>query len=103
MKREVNESPRTQGIDESIGYILDTAKWGGSPSSPVVQLSDISALIEVDVSSTKLVGTPLASANTITTPRVTGLLAGRRYRMDIRWTAPTGSVIEAFCILIGES
>lgn len=103
MQREVNESPRRQGADESVSYVVNTTQWGGAPTLPVIQLTDISSLIEVDVSATKLVGAPLASANLITTPKVTGLLAGRRYRLDIRWTTPTASILEAYCIIIGEA
>lgn len=96
-KREFQESPIYQGEDEQIAYVLDTTPWGGSPSSPSVVLKDG----DTDVSSVNLSGSPSVSDDDITTPAVISLTAGRRYRLEIKFTI-SGNVFEAYGDIIGE-
>ena len=102
IRREVNESPIPQGVDEQISYTLTTTPWGSAPASLVVKLYSIAvggAL--TDVSATLLVGVASAMGDVITTPIVTGLTAGTTYRLEIKFTV-SGNVFEAYCIIGGE-
>lgn len=90
--REVIESPWEQGADEVRDYVLDTTPWGGSPSAPAVKLYDEGY---DDVTATKLTGSASVNGNTIVTPFVTGLGAGRTYRLEIKFVVD-GRTEEAY-------
>ena len=94
--REFRESPWEQGADEARDYTLDTAPWGGSPSSPVVTVYDADG---EDVSEYVLTGSASVSGDTITTPVVGGLAAGREYRLEIMFTVE-GRVEEAYGYIV---
>ena len=97
-KREVNESPLTQGTDESISYVIDFTRWG-TPSSPTVTLYDETGA--EDVSSTKLTGSASVSENEVTTPAVHSLERGHMYRLSCAVTID-GNTMSAFCRLKAE-
>lgn len=90
--REFRESPWEQGADEERDYVLDTSPWGGSPSAPVVKIFDEGY---DDVSATMLAGSASVSGDTITTPVVKGLGAGRTYRLEIKFVVD-GRTEEAY-------
>ena len=90
--REFRESPWEQGADEKRDYVLDTSPWGGSPSSPTVAVYDEGY---DDVSEQTLVGSASVSGDTITTPVVKGLGAGRTYRLEIKFVVD-GRTEEAY-------
>jgi hypothetical protein len=100
--RAVQESPLVQGEDESITYNLTTTPWGSSPSGTVVKVYDITDGGETDVTSTIIPsGSPSESGDVITLPAVTAMTAGKKYRLDIKFTAG-GNTLEAFCIIQAE-
>ncbi len=97
-KREVNESPLTQGEDESIAYTIDFTRWG-TPSAPVVTLYDETSA--EDVTGSKLTGSASVTDNVVTTPEVYGLTRGRTYRLSCAVTID-GNTMSAFCRIKAE-
>ncbi len=97
-KREVNESPLTQGEDERIVYKIDFTRWG-VPGSPQVTLYDETSA--VDVSSTKLSGSASVVENEVITPMVHDLLRGHIYRLVCQ-VMVAGNTMSAFCKLRAE-
>jgi hypothetical protein len=98
--RVANESPKKQGVDETIAYLVDTTNWPGTGA--------ISAEADVlkdeagdDVSGTYLSGSTTASGSDITTRAVAGLVAGHRYRMEVKWTQ-NSNIFETWWIIEGE-
>lgn len=97
--REFIESPLRQGKDEQIAYTLTTTPWGSSPSSPVVTIYDQTG---TDVSTTNLSGSASAAGDVVTTPKVISLTAGKRYRLEIKFTSG-GNVFEVYGYILGET
>lgn len=97
--REIKESPLKQGTDEQIAYSLTTTPWGSDPSSPSVAIYDESG---TDLSLTNLSGSASVSGDVVTTPKVLGLTAGVRYRLEIKFTSG-GNIYEAYAYIKGES
>lgn len=97
--REFVESPLYQGQDEQIKYSLTTTNWGSTPSSPVVKIYKQDG---TDVSSTNLSGTATVSGDVVTTPFVTGLTAGLRYRLEIQFVSG-GNTYETYGYIKGEA
>lgn len=95
--REFRESPWEQGADEERNYQLDTGPWGGAPSSPVVVVYDEGD--GEDISDLVLSGVASVSGDTIATPFVRGLVAGRVYRLEIQFTVE-GRVEEAYGYIV---
>lgn len=95
--RQIEQSPIYQGKDEEVYYTLDTSEWGGSPSfvSVVVKLNG------EDVSGDVLTGTASVSGDEITTPKISGLIKGSHYRLEIKFTTGV-NVVEAWAELIGQ-
>lgn len=99
VRRKIKESPIRQGEDEQIAYNLTTTPWGSSPTSLSVALKTLPDL--TDVSSTHLSGSASAVGDVITTPVVSGLEAGKTYRMEIKFTV-SGNVMEAWAVIEAE-
>lgn len=95
--RYVRESPFYMGRNEKKQFSLDTTPWGGSPTSPVCALWDITTG-EADVSGTSLSGSASVSGATITTPLVQLLTVGSQYLLEIKWTK--GSEINTALLII---
>lgn len=95
--RYVRESPFWMGRNEKKQFTLDTAPWGGSPTSPVCTLWDIT-ISETDVSGTNLSGSASPSGDIITTPLVQSLTADHTYLLEIKWTK--GSETNAALLII---
>lgn len=89
--REFIESAIQQGADEVRPYKWTTTPWGSTPSSVTVTLYDG----DTDVSATNLSGSASVAGDVITTPAVTGLTAGKVYRLEIKCTID-GRVEEAW-------
>lgn len=90
-----------QGSDEEISYSLETTRWGANPSEVVVKVWDISSGARVDVSLTKLSGTPSVINDVITLPIIKALEPNHSYRVEIKFAAQ-GNVFEAYFDLFGE-
>ena len=91
--REIDEGPQTQGADEKIVYSITTTNWASSPTSPSMVVKNSAG---VDVSSTVVSGSISASGNIITLSAISGLTAGERYRVEVRFTAGGGAPFECY-------
>lgn len=103
VSRAARESPFLQGEDEILAYLVTTTPWASSPTSPTVKLFsyDFDAETYTDVTATKLSGSPSISGDVITTPVVTSLAAGTRYRMEVKFVV-AGNTWEAYFWIHGE-
>ena len=80
------------GANEAIArQITIPASWGSSPGSPSNKLFDKDG---ADVSGTKLTGVPGISGSVFTTSRISGLVAGETYLLQITF-AESGNTFEA--------
>jgi hypothetical protein len=97
--REILESPVEQGTDENITYNLNTAPWGGSPDS--VDSVDV-FLIEnggfTDVTDDVCTSTAEINDDIITLPAISGLDAGKTYRVEVLYTSGA-SQLEAWGLI----
>jgi len=101
MSRQVVEGRVAQGVDEQVAYTVTTTPWGSSPSSPAVKLYDVTYKVRTDVSSTKLTGSASAAGDVVTTPVVSGLVAGHVYRLEVKFTI-AGNVLECWVEIAAE-
>lgn len=99
--REFKESPFYQGEDEILVYIVTVpTSWGTA-----VFTSLSAALFEdpngedVDETATMLSGATTASGQVITTPAVTGLTKGKKYRLEVKWKSSENNTLEAYAII----
>ena len=95
--REVDESPKYQGKDESLPY---TFTWTaiGTPTSPVVVIKDEA---HTDKTATLITGAAAVVGNTVVTGLVAGLTAGQSYRLECKVTI-SGAIYEAFLVIHGQ-
>lgn len=94
-KREVAEGEQEVGEDERIAFVIDTANWGGTPTSPAVVVKDVTAGWE-DVTSTVMPsGSASVDADDITLPLLRDLTKNHEYRVEVKFTI-TGNLCEAF-------
>ena len=98
--RRVKESDLRQGEDEQIAYTVTTTPWGSSPTNVAVVAKDMTDNNAV-VTSTVLSGSASVSGDVITTPKVQNLVAGHKYRIEVKFTA-SGNVLECYFELLGE-
>jgi hypothetical protein len=101
IRREITESPLTQGEDERIAYHITTTPWGSSPANLLAKIYDVSANERVDVSDTNLAGSASANGDTISTPLVVGLTPGRFYRLEVQFTCDA-NVFECYAQIKAE-
>ena len=95
--REVVQSPIEQGADEIIFYQITTTPWASSPSSPTVQVFDLSD--ELDVTSTVMPsGSASVASDVITLPALRSLTSGEDYRVEVKFVAE-GNTWEAFFVV----
>lgn len=82
-------SPRTvvQRPPERVAYTCDTAIYGGAPTGVVCAIYQVTVDGLVDVSATKLAGSPAVTGDVIATPRVVALDAGTTYLLEIKFVA----------------
>ena len=103
-KREFKESPFYQGTDEVLAYTFTVpTSWG------TASLTSLSSVLyedpdgdNTDKTTTMLSGSTTASSQVITTPAVTGLTAGLKYRLEVKWTSSEGNVLEAFAFIFAQ-
>lgn len=98
--REVVQGSQSQGEDEQIVYTIDTANWGGTPTSPavVVKKSD-----GTDVTATVMpTNSPSVSDDVITLSTLKLLTAGIVYRVEIKFTSG-GNVLECYFHVSAET
>lgn len=99
-KREVQQSPEVVGIDERPIYGLDISNWGNSPSSVSIacykfidnEWLDVTALCFPS-------GSPSVSGNIITLPVFVPQAVGDGYRIEVKFTISTGSILEAYALV----
>lgn len=87
ISREAIGSPFWQGEDEVLAYLVTTTPWASSPTSPTCKIFsyDPAADTYTDVTSTKMSGSASVSGDVITTPLVTSLTAGTKYRVEVKF------------------
>jgi len=90
-----------QGTDESIVYSITTTLWGSSPTSVEVKAYDVTGGIRTDVSATVLSGSASTVGDVITLPAVTGLTAGKAYRIEVKFTSG-GNTFEPYIEIEAE-
>ena len=88
ISREVTEGAQVQGVDEVIAYSIDTANWGGGPTSVsavVKKLSD-----GTDVTTTVMnPNSPSVATDTITLSPLDTLTEGEVYRVEVQFDVGT--------------
>lgn len=97
--RKMIDSPVGQAEGEWIAYKFDTAVWGTTTPSAVVVYVFESGTQDTSNHTNGALG---ISGTVITTPRITNIIPGRRYRLVVQWTDQNGNIMSAFCEIIGE-
>lgn len=91
---ELDGSPVAQSEYEDTRWRVDL--WGGSaPSAPTATIQEITApdTYGADLSATLMHGSAFADGDAVYTPFVWHLVAGKEYRINVRFTA-SGNVRE---------
>lgn len=103
-RRECKESPYQLGEDEiEANTITVPTSWGTTAFANLsAKLFEDPDNANVDKTATMLSGATTASGQVITTPKVTGLTAGKKYRLDVIWDSSEGDTLEAFAIIYAE-
>ncbi len=99
--REVAEGVQTQGADEKITYSITTTNWASSPTSPsmvVKRLSDGTDVTSTVASS----GSVSVVGDVITLKPISGLTAGERYRVEVKFTAGSFAPAEFYFDIVCE-
>lgn len=96
--RTVKESPRYQGVDESITYRFD---WSdiGTPITPTVVIKNHYG---TDVTTLCITGAATVSGDYVVTGVVAALVDGEEYRLECKATVG-GNILERVCIIVGEA
>lgn len=105
IKRQIRESPISQGESEVITYVLTTTPWGSSPTAVSIIIYDITGATSVanwvNVTTTVMpVNSPTVLGNVITFSPLKLLTDGRLYRAEINFTVAMGPV-ETHCLIVG--
>jgi hypothetical protein len=98
--RQTIERNLVQGADEQIIWSLTTTPWGSSPTSVTVVAKDIDDDYN-PVSDTVLSGSASVSGDVITLPTLKSLTAGKRYRIEVKFTVD-GQILEAWFLITGQ-
>ncbi len=83
--REVIEGKQWQGVDESVGYAIDTSNWGGSPTDVSFAVKDVSSAM-VDVTAAVTSGGATILGDIITLPKIHSLIDGHLYRVEVAFS-----------------
>ena len=84
---EVLDGIQGQSVAESIVYQVDTAPWGGTPTSPAVDVfdeEDYSTSVKATVMPS---GSPSVSSDNVLLPALTALTAGIIYRVYVTFVS----------------
>jgi hypothetical protein len=96
--REVREGVQYQGEDEVIAYSLDTSQIG-VPSAPVVVVKNAAG---ADVTGDVMpVNVPTVADSVITLSPLSGLTAGQRYRVEVKYVVG-GNTLENYFYVEGQ-
>ena len=103
-KREFKESPFGQGADEQISYVLTVpTSWGTSSLTGItITLYEDPDGDNTDATATKTSGSASASGQVITTKLVKDLTAGKKYRLEVKFTSSESNVLEAYAIIYAQ-
>lgn len=85
-KRQVKERDIRQGEDEAITYTVDFSTWGtgfATPSAAIYSYNE-STGVYTDETGTLMSGSASVASDVITVPRISGLTAGTRYRVEVQ-------------------
>ncbi len=96
--REVVNSPVEQGIEEAIAYRIKTTPWGKGPTYVACTLWDVSQTEWADATA-DLIGGPAVNGDQIITAKVSGLNAGHRYRLEVKFTCEDGNTYECYLVI----
>lgn len=99
ISRKFIESQVPQGADESISYYFDSTPWGSSPGSVTVKVYDSAG---TDKSATLLTGSAVVVDDRVTLPALSGLTAGERYKLTVKFTSG-GNIFSAYCYVLAEA
>jgi len=80
---EVLDGLQSQSVAESVLYSVDTEPWGGTPTSPAVDVFDEADLSTSLKSTVMPSGNPSVSLDVIILPALTALTAGIIYRIFV--------------------
>lgn len=98
--QEIKQSPITHGDGEDLPYSFDTNPFNSScPAAASTVIYDSNSVS----AASWLSGTVAVAGCTITTPCITGLTAGCRYRMEIRFEDNDGNVWRPFAFIDATS
>lgn len=98
--REVQQSPEVVGIDERPIYGLNISNWGNTPSSVSVACYRFTNGAWVDVTALCFpAGSSSVSGNVITLPVFVPQAIGDGYRIEVKFTISTGSILEAYALV----
>lgn len=99
--REVQESPFIQGPNERLAYAMTTTLLGSSPSNVVVTLQDITDEEDIsDVTVSLAPGVAGVVGDVITSPYLSGLTAGSKYRLSLRFSDANGNIWEEYAVIL---
>jgi hypothetical protein len=90
-----------QGNDEAIIYSVTTTSWGSTPTNVSVKAYDVTGGTRTDVTSTVLSGNATVVGDVITLPALTGLTAGKGYRVEVKFTSG-GNTFEPYLEIQAE-
>lgn len=91
----------TQGNDETIIYSVTTTSWGSTPTNVSVKAYDVTGGTRTDVTSTVLSGNATVVGDVITLPALTGLTAGKGYRVEVQFSTG-GNTFEPYLEIQAE-
>ena len=92
---EVLDGLQEQLVGESVVYSVDTLPWGGTPTSPSVDVFDEE---DYDTSLKTTVmpsGSPAINGDTISLPALTSLTAGIIYRVFVTFVS-SGNTLKGY-------
>ena len=84
---EVLDGLQEQLVGESVVYSVDTLPWGGTPTSPSVDVFDEEDYGTSVKSTVMPTGSPAVSGDDITLPAMTDLTAGVIYRVFVTFVS----------------
>lgn len=92
---EVLDGLQEQSTAESVSYSVDTLPWGGTPTSPSVDVFDEEDLATSVKATVMPSGSPAVSDDDITLPLLTALTAGIIYRVYVTFTSG-GNILRGY-------
>lgn len=96
---EVLEGIQEQSASEAITYTVNALPWGGTPTSPVVDIFDEEDL-ETSLASTHLSGTASVSGDSVISKKVIVLVDGVIYRMTVQFES-NGHTLQGYVRIQG--